>query len=120
MGQTEIVIAVEYSQLLPQPLFALAQRADPSPDRGDMLPEGEVEPLHEGGIELAAEWSQHGIDGLQRAKHHARTHPCQRPAAYGLDHLCIEQLGPRHPARLGHGTFAWASWGLHPVSIVDL
>src|SRR4029453_16569679 len=85
-----------------------------------MLPEGEVEPLHEGGIELAAEWSQHGIDGLQRAKHHAMTDPCQPPGAYGLDNLCIKQLGPRHPARLGHGTFAWASWGLHPVSIVDL
>ena len=51
MGQTEIVIAVEHGQLLPQPVFALAQRADPSPDRGDMLTDGEVNPVTvDGGI----------------------------------------------------------------------
>jgi len=38
---------MEDGQLLPQPVFALAQRADPSPDRGDMLADGEVDPLHE-------------------------------------------------------------------------
>jgi len=36
---------MEHGQLLPQPIFALAQRADPSPDCGDMLPDGEVEPV---------------------------------------------------------------------------
>jgi hypothetical protein len=36
---------VEHSQLLPQPVFALAQRADPSPDRGHMLADGEVDPV---------------------------------------------------------------------------
>ena len=37
--QTEIIVHVIQGQLLPQPVFALAQRADPAPDRGDMLPE---------------------------------------------------------------------------------
>src|SRR6266566_9785774 len=45
MGQTEIVVAVEHGQLLPQPVFALAERADPAPDRGDMLTDGEVDPV---------------------------------------------------------------------------
>ena len=62
MGQAEIVIAMEYSQLLPQPVFALAQRADPSPDRGDMLPDGEVDPLHAGRIDVPAMRRQHGIE----------------------------------------------------------
>jgi hypothetical protein len=50
MGQTEIVVTMEDRQLLPHPAFALAQRTDPAPDRGNMLPDGEVKPLHEGGI----------------------------------------------------------------------
>ena len=50
MGQTAIVVTVEHSHLLQQPVFALAQRADPSPDRGHMLPDGEVEALHKGVI----------------------------------------------------------------------
>src|SRR5262249_50349090 len=37
MGQTEIIVDMIQRQLLPQPVFALAQRIDPSPDRGDML-----------------------------------------------------------------------------------
>ena len=111
VGQTEIVVAMEDGHLLPQPVFALAQRADPSPDRGDMLPDGEVDPLHEGGIDVPAMRRQHGIDGLQRAKHHAMTDPYQTPSAHGLDHLGIEQLGPRHPARLGHGPLAWRRGG---------
>jgi hypothetical protein len=47
--QAEIIVHVIQGQLLPQPVFALAQRAHPSPDCGDMLPESEVEPLHECG-----------------------------------------------------------------------
>jgi hypothetical protein len=36
---------MEDGQLLPQPVCALAQRADPSPDRGDMLTDGKVDPV---------------------------------------------------------------------------
>jgi hypothetical protein len=75
VGQTEIIVAMEDSHLLPQPVFALAQRTDPAPDRCDMLPEGEVDALHERGIDMPAMRSQHGVDGLQRAKHHAMTDP---------------------------------------------
>src|SRR5215813_7678161 len=45
MGQTELVGTVEHGQLLPQPVFALAQRAYPSPDRGHMMTDGEIEPV---------------------------------------------------------------------------
>src|SRR5215467_16173788 len=108
---------MEDSQLLPQPVFALAERADSSPDRGDMLPDDEVEALHEGGIDVPAMRSQHGIDGLQRAKHHAMTHPYQTPSAHGLDHLRREQLRQRHPARLGHWTLCTPAWRLYPLPI---
>ena len=46
MGQTEIIVHVIQGHLLPQPVCALAERADPSPDRGDMLADAEVEPLY--------------------------------------------------------------------------
>ena len=85
VGQTEIVVAMEDGQLLPQPVFALAQRADPSPDRGDMLPDGAVQALNERGVDLAAKWSQHGIDGLQGTKHHAMPHVDQPSPAHRLD-----------------------------------
>src|SRR3954465_1003023 len=97
MGQAHIVIYLKHPQLLSQAVLALAQRADPAPDRGDMLADAEVDPLHEGGVDVPAMWSQHGIDGLQRAKHHAVTHPHQATAAYGLDDLRVEQLGEWHP-----------------------
>src|SRR5229473_6939153 len=47
---------VAHGQLLQQPVFALAQRADPSPDRGHMLPEGEVDPLHKGRVDVPTPW----------------------------------------------------------------
>jgi hypothetical protein len=51
MRHTAIVVAMEDGHLLPQPVFALAQGADPSPDRRDMLTEGEGEPVTvDGGI----------------------------------------------------------------------
>src|SRR5215510_3603238 len=101
MRQAKIVIGVEQPQLLPQAVLPLAQRSDPTSYRGHMLAYREVEALNEGGVDLAAKGSQHGIDGLQSAKDHAMAHAHQAPPAYGLDHLGIEQLRPRHPARLG-------------------
>src|SRR3989442_11739972 len=89
MGQTAIVVTVEHGHLLQQPVFALAQCADPSPDRGHLLPDGAVEPLHAGGVALPAMRSPHVIDGLQRAKNPTVTHPHQAPPAHGLDHLGI-------------------------------
>jgi hypothetical protein len=43
----------------------------------------------------------------------------QAPASYRLDHLRVEQLRQRHPARLGCGACDLAPWWLHPVPIVD-
>jgi len=97
---------MEDSHLLPQSVFAFAQRADPAPDRGDMLPEGEVDSFHERGIDVPTKRSEEVIDGLQGAKHHTMTDPDQTPSAHDLDRLRIEQLGQRHPPRLGHGAFA--------------
>jgi len=46
-----------------------AQRADPSPDRGHMLADGQVEAFHERRIDLPTAGSQHLLDGLKRAEH---------------------------------------------------
>src|SRR5215468_10390102 len=103
MGQAHIVIHLKHHQLLPQAVLVLAQRADPSPDRGDMLADAEVDPLHECCVDVPAMRSQHVIDGLQRAKYHAVTHLYQATATYGLDDLRVEQVWEWHPARLGAG-----------------
>ena len=60
---------MEDGHLLPQPVFALAERADPAPDRGDMLADAEVDPLHEGGSDVPTKRSEEVLDGLQGAKH---------------------------------------------------
>src|SRR4030095_5986790 len=109
MREAKVVVRLVESQLLPQPILALAQRADPAPDCGDMLANTEVDPLHECGVDVPAIRSQHGIDGLQGAKDHAMAHRTQPPPPYGLDPLGIEQLRPRHPARLGGWPFVLAA-----------
>src|SRR5215467_7050102 len=118
MGQTEIVVTVQDGHLLPQSVFALAQRGDPSPDRGHMLPDGEVDPLHEGRVDVPPKWGQHVIDGLQGTKHHAVLHVDQAPAPHRLDDLGVEELWPWHPAWLGGWPCGLATWRLDPVPIV--
>ena len=71
MRQAEIIVHVVQGQLLPHAVLALTQRADPSPDRRHMLADGEVEPLHERGVDLPAAGRQHLLDGLQGAEHDA-------------------------------------------------
>src|SRR5215510_1044790 len=118
MGHTEIIVAMEDGHLLPQSVFTLAQRADPAPDRGDMLADAEVEPLHKGRVDVPAMRSQHGIDRLQGAEHHAVLHPHQAPAPHGLQHLRVEQLRLWHPTRLRRGACDLSPWWLYPVPIV--
>jgi hypothetical protein len=103
-------------QLLPQPVFTLAQRADPSPDCGHMLPDGKVDPLHKGCVDVPPQWGEDVIDSLQGAKHHAALHIAPAPAPYGLDHLRIEQLRQRHPTRFGGWPCGLAVWHLDPVA----
>jgi hypothetical protein len=92
------------SELLPQALLTLTQRAHPATDCRHMLADAEVDALHEGCVDVPPTWGQEVIDGLQGAKHHAVLHANQPPAAHGLDYLRIQQLGQWHPARLWQGT----------------
>src|SRR5262245_45310049 len=98
MRQTEIMVGVQHGHLLAQACFLLTEGSDATANRRYVLTEVEIEALHKGRVDLPAMRSQHGIDGLQRAKHYAMTDPYQTPSAHGLDHLGIEQLGQRHPA----------------------
>jgi len=43
--EAEIIIRMVQGELLPHAVLSLADGADASPDRGDMLPDGEVEPV---------------------------------------------------------------------------
>jgi len=106
MRQAKMVIGVEPHQLVPHAVLPLAQRGDTTPDCRHTLPEVQVEPLDKGRLDLPATGRQHLLDGLQGAEHHAGAHADQTPAPHGLDHLGIEQLWLRHPARLGHRAFA--------------
>jgi hypothetical protein len=61
-------------------------------DRGHMLAEVEVDPLHERGVDLPATHGQHLLDRRERAEYHAVRHADQAPAPHGFHHLRIEQL----------------------------
>src|SRR6266446_7925502 len=61
------------------------------------------------GVDLAAQGSQNGIDGLSCAKHDAVPHPHQAPAPHRLHHLRLAELRQRHPARLGVGPLVLAA-----------
>jgi len=101
MRQAKIVIHVVHSHLLPQALLSLAERGDATPNCRHMLAQAEVEALDEGGIDLPAAGRQHLLHRLQGAKHDPMPHADQTAPAGRFDHLRLQQLGPRHPARLG-------------------
>src|SRR5262249_37167171 len=100
----------------PQAILALAERADPSPNRGYMLADGQVEAFHECRIDLPTAGSQHLLDGLKRAEHDPVSHADQAPAAYGLDDLSVEQLWEWHPAWLGGRVLDLPARWLHPLA----
>src|SRR5712691_8396771 len=109
MREAKMVVDMVQNELLPQAVLTLTECGHPSPHRRDMLAHRQVEALNERRIDLPAVGRQHLLDCLHRAEHHAVAHPDQTSPAYGLDHLRIEQLRPRYPARRGHGAFALAS-----------
>jgi hypothetical protein len=74
MREAKIVVDVIQSELLPQAILTLPQRAHPAADCRHMLADAEVEALHEGGVDGPPTWGQEVIDGLQGAKHHAVRH----------------------------------------------
>src|SRR2546425_12737524 len=83
-----------------------------------MLAYRQVDALNERGIDVPAAGRSDVLDRLQGAEHHAVPYPHQAPPPHGLDHLCIEELGPGHPAGLRHGTRGPAAWWLDPVAKV--
>src|SRR5262245_1906632 len=79
-----------------------------------MLAKAEIDSLHKGSIDLPAQRAQYLIDGLDRAKHHAGTHPGPPASPHGLDGLRIAQLGQWHPPGLGSKPGGLASGGGSP------
>src|SRR5262245_48124407 len=104
-----MMVGVKHGHLLAQTCCLLTEGMDATANRRYVLTESEMEALHKGRVDLPAMRSQHGLDSLQRAKPHAMPAPDQTPSAHGLDHLGIEPLRQRPPARLGHGAFVLAS-----------
>jgi len=116
MGQYEIVVGVEQRQLMLQAVFALAQRINPTSYCCHALPDVQVQPFYKRGIDLAAQRSQHCIDGLQRAKDDPVCHADQTPTSILLDDLRVEQPRQRPPAWLGPRAFLLAACRVNPAA----
>ena len=100
MREAKVVIRVVESQRLPQRLLALTQRADPSSDGRHMLTQRQVEALHKGRVDLPARPLRTPVRHASKAPNTTRwLTRTRRHQAYGLDHLGIQQLRQRHPAR---------------------
>ena len=114
---------MEESHLLPQPVCALAQRGDAPSDRRHMLPDGEVEPLDKGGLDLPATGRQHLLDGLQGPEHHAVAHADQTPTPYQSGESAREQgiskSGNRH-VRWMTTELAWSWLRYQPDSALSV
>ena len=59
VGQDKVVRGLEPRQLMLQAVFALAERGDPPSSRRYALPDVQVEPLHQGRMDLPAAGSQY-------------------------------------------------------------
>src|SRR5437879_7256029 len=102
-------------ELLAYAVLVFAQRGDAPSNSGHMLAHRQVEALDKRCVDLPTARRKHLLDGFQGAKHHAVAHVHQTPAAHGLDHLRIEQLGQGHPAWLGYRPCGLATSGLYPA-----
>src|SRR5262249_15787465 len=72
--------------------------------------------LNERGVDLPAAGRQHLLDRLKRAEHDPVCDGDQTAPPHGLDHLRVEQLRQRHPARLGVWPLVLAAGRLHPLA----
>ena len=117
MGQTEIIIDLIQSQLLPYVCLVFAQCRNAPSNSGDMLAQVEIEALDEGGVDVPTTRREHLLDGLQSPEHDAVAHAHQAPPPHGLDHLRVAQLRQGQPARLRCRACGLASWRLQPVAI---
>src|SRR3989442_15486687 len=118
MRQAEIVVDVIQRQLLPQPILALTQRADPSSDCRHMLTHRQVDALNECRVDLPAVRGEPLLDGLQGTEHDAVAYADQAPPAHGLDDLRIEELRQGHPAGRGCWIFVLSTRELYPLPVV--
>src|SRR5438128_7406100 len=118
MREAKTVVDMVQNELLPQAVLTFAECGHPSPHRGDMLADAQVDALDEGGVNLPAAGRQHLLNRLQRTEHDSVLHADQTATPHGLDHLRVEQLWQWHPARLGQETCGLTPWRLHPVPIV--
>src|SRR2546430_11552778 len=116
MGEAKIVVDVIEGELLLQAILTLTQRAHPSADRRHMLPDGEVEAFHECRVDLPATGCQHLLHCLAGSEDYTMTDADKAPAPGRLDHLGIEQLRQRPPARLGREAFGLTAFRLRPVA----
>jgi hypothetical protein len=78
------------NELLAHADLTLAEGGHPSPHRGDMLADAQVDAFNEGGVDLPAAGRSHLLRRLERPEHHTVPHSYQAPPAYGLDHLRIQ------------------------------
>src|SRR5262245_15210076 len=114
MRQPKVVIDLEYGELLAQASLLLAQRVDPAADRRHMLTQVQVEPFHEGRIDLPPLLGQHVLDGLTGTAYHTVAHADQTPATILLDHLGIKQLRQGPPPWLWGRALCLLTLRLHP------
>ena len=110
------MIDLEERQLLAQTVFALTRcSASPSNCRHP-LTQTQIEPLYEGCIDPPAADGQDLLNRQLRTEHHAVLYLDHAPSSHGFDHLCIEQLGQRHPSRFRHRAFGLVARRLHPTA----
>src|SRR5262249_32984175 len=118
MREAKIVVHMVQNELLPQALLPFAEGGHPSPARGDMLADAQVDALAEGGVDLPAAGRQYLLDRLQRAESDPVRHADETATPHGLDHLCIEQPGPWPPAWLRRRALYPLAGRLAPLAIV--
>jgi hypothetical protein len=85
MGQNNIVVGVEQSQLLTQSRFVFAHRVDPTTDGRHMLAKIQMQTFDKTGIDLPTPLGQDGCDGRGRAKDDAVRDPDDALASVTLD-----------------------------------
>lgn len=103
MGQDNVVIHLAQHQWLAQPRFAITRRGAALSNRRDPLAQAQLEPFATGRVPLPAAGGQAPIHCGLRATYPAVLDLDDAPPSHALDHLRLEQLGNRHPARLERG-----------------
>jgi len=83
------MLELVHGQLLSQTCLVFAERINPTADRRHMLPDVEVEALHQRRIDLPAVGRQHPLARFKGTKHHSVRDAHHAPPARGLDDLGV-------------------------------